>query len=202
MNQAQLTEALNDQSVTDLTFEIVLGYGQLGGEHHTKSVSFVALRDYDNTGSEWTVENIDGAVTTGNNSSYSLVNTDGQSANRAIAGNTAWHTDKVRTDENGNKQYRVSTDEWINASSVSYTAKNGTATPGSGLINVITYRGTIRLAADQNGKLFTLEGKPAGRSLLADTVWRYDKRAQDSEGNYYFRVSTNEWLKFTPEMWV
>ncbi|AKP67791.1 hypothetical protein [Companilactobacillus ginsenosidimutans] len=48
---------------------------------------------------------------------YTLFSMSGTKSNRGLAGETAWFTDKTATDANGNLYYRVSTDEWVEASS-------------------------------------------------------------------------------------
>ncbi|MQS53422.1 hypothetical protein [Companilactobacillus mishanensis] len=47
---------------------------------------------------------------------YSLFSLSGKKSNRGLAGETAWYTDKTATDSQGNTYYRVSTDEWVEAS--------------------------------------------------------------------------------------
>lgn len=47
---------------------------------------------------------------------YSLYSQAGKKSNRGLAGETGWYTDKTATDANGTTYYRVSTDEWIAAS--------------------------------------------------------------------------------------
>ncbi|MQS90112.1 hypothetical protein [Companilactobacillus mishanensis] len=48
---------------------------------------------------------------------YTLFNSSGTVANRGLAGDTAWVSDKSATDSNGNTYYRVSTDEWVKQAS-------------------------------------------------------------------------------------
>lgn len=47
---------------------------------------------------------------------YTLFTTDGGRSNRGLAGLSSWYTDKSATDASGNTYYRVSTDEWVQAS--------------------------------------------------------------------------------------
>lgn len=47
---------------------------------------------------------------------YTLFTTDGGRSNRGLSGLTSWYTDKSATDAAGNTYYRVSTDEWVQAS--------------------------------------------------------------------------------------
>ncbi|AKP67245.1 hypothetical protein [Companilactobacillus ginsenosidimutans] len=47
---------------------------------------------------------------------YALFSVNGDRSNRGLAGLSAWFTDKSATDAQGNTYYRVSTDEWVMAS--------------------------------------------------------------------------------------
>lgn len=47
---------------------------------------------------------------------YSLYSSSGSKGSRGLAGDTSWYTDKTAQDSSGNTYYRVSTDEWVEAS--------------------------------------------------------------------------------------
>ncbi|AKP67251.1 SLAP domain-containing protein [Companilactobacillus ginsenosidimutans] len=124
---------------------------------------------------------------------------------RALAQGTDWFTDTKRVNNNGGEvMYRVSTNEWVKASDVSYADKttdtdNGgdTDTP-SGLTDVtaLPAGSTVSLAGPAGFvyALYNLEGATANRGLAGDSAWSTDQTAKDANGNVYYRVSTNEWI--------
>lgn len=145
----------------------------------------------------WTTEKVSGVVTTKNDASYyTLQNNDNKTiTNRALQPNTAWKTNAVRTDANGNKQYRVATGEWINADSVTF-AKDGDTSTGA-LTDITKVDGTATLdAGNYVYFLYNKDGKVlTNRSLMPGTAWHVINTAKDAEGNTYYRVATNEWLQ-------
>ena len=143
----------------------------------------------------WTTSDIDGVVTTkSDNSFYTLKNDDNVTvSNRGLGANTAWLTDKVRTNAKGDKQYRVATGEWIDANNVTY-AKKGENT---GLQNIKTVSGVATLTKSK-GYVMTLfgdNGEARNLSLASPSAWRVDRTATDANGNTYYRVATNQWLQ-------
>jgi len=145
----------------------------------------------------WTVTDQAGVVTTKSDKPfYTLKNGDNQTAvDRALAKNTAWKTDKVRTDQNGNKQYRVSTDEWIDADSVTFS--DSTTAPSTGALTDITpVDGKVTTAGPASFLylLYSADGKQSSRALPGLSAWRTDKKATDANGNTVYRVSTDEWV--------
>jgi len=160
-------------------------------------ISFVRAIKVSNNTSQWTTASIDGVVTTKNDKAYYTLNNDegSQVKNRALAKNTAWKTDKVRTDQNGNKQYRVATGEWIDANDVTY-GEQGTTDNTSALTDIKSVDGKVTL--DNAGFTYFLYNKDGDqlktRALSGNTAWKVINTAKDAEGNTYYRVATDEWV--------
>ncbi|MDT6953103.1 hypothetical protein [Companilactobacillus alimentarius] len=172
------------------------GYIAAGDTNNGASVTFVREINVGSTeAAGWTTSDIDGVVTTkSDNSFYTLKNDDNVTvSNRGLGANTAWLTDKVRTNANGDKQYRVATGEWIDANNVTY-AKKGENT---GLQNIKTVSGVATLTKSK-GYVMTLfgdNGEARNLSLASPSAWRVDRTATDANGNTYYRVATNQWLQ-------
>ncbi|WP_129045459.1 hypothetical protein [Companilactobacillus metriopterae] len=144
----------------------------------------------------WTYSDLNGVVTTGSKDVYTLKNDDNKEvANRALAGGTSWKTNSVRTNAAGEKQYRVATSEWINASDVTY--KDSTTTPGTGISNIQNLTGTHVVSLDTPGFVYALyqqDGKTSSRYVAGGTSWATDQTGTDANGVVYYRVSTTEWV--------
>ncbi|MCH4009927.1 hypothetical protein [Companilactobacillus sp.] len=151
---------------------------------------------------EWEETASAGKVTVGNSIAH-LYNDDNDLTSRSVAGNTDWATDKYRTNtKTGQIQYHVSTHEWVNATDVTFTGNGnngGNTNNGEGLTNVTDLQGThvVNLAGPEGFvyTLFTLNGGQGNRGLAGLTSWATDKTAQDANGNTYYRVSTDEWVR-------
>lgn len=159
-------------------------------------ISFVRAINVSNNSSQWTTSSVDGVVTTKNAKDYyTLVNTDGnQIKNRALAKNSAWKADKVRTDQNGNKQYRVATDEWIDANDVTFG--DAATVDTSALTDIQSVTGTVKL---ENASMVYFLYNKAGeqvknRALSGNSAWKVINTAKDADGNTYYRVATDEWV--------
>lgn len=172
------------------------GYIAASDTNNGASVTFVREINVGSTeAAGWTTSDIDGVVTTkSDNSFYTLKNDDNVTvSNRGLGANTAWLTDKVRTNAKGDKQYRVATGEWIDANNVTY-AKKGENT---GLQNIKTVSGVATLTKSK-GYVMTLfgdNGEARNLSLASPSAWRVDRTATDANGNTYYRVATNQWLQ-------
>jgi len=162
----------------------------------TQTISFVRAIKVSDSSAEWTTSAVDGIVTTKSDKSYYTLNNDEGNTvkNRALAKNTAWKADKVRTDQNGNKQYRVATGEWIDANDVTF---GDTATTDTGaLTDIQSVKGIVKL--DNAGFTYFLYNKAGDqlktRALSGNSSWQVINTAKDSEGNTYYRVATDEWV--------
>ncbi|WP_334332082.1 hypothetical protein [Companilactobacillus sp. HBUAS59544] len=159
------------------------------------TLKFVRAINVSNTTDQWTVSDTTGVVTTkSDHSVYTLKDGDNNTiVNRGLAANTAWKTDKVRVNQDGVKQYRVATNEWINADDVNY----GETVTSNGLTDIKAASGvaTLTKPAGYVMSLFGDDGNVLDRGLASGTAWRVDKTAKDAAGNTYYRVATGEWLQ-------
>lgn len=97
---------------------------------------------------------------------------------RFLGTNTDWQSDKVLI-SNGTMYYRVSTNEWVRADDVYvYVADNG----------------TVKTYLDSDKTLVDGHANKSSRSLAAGTDWLFD-RYTEINGNKYYRVSTNGFVK-------
>lgn len=152
----------------------------------------------------WTTEDVDGVVTTKSaNEFYTLKNGDNNTiSNRALAKNTAWKTNAKRTDQNGNVQYRVGADEWINADDVTFAkagSDNGSSTTGS-YTDVKALNGKVETAgpAGYYYPLFNDNGEQiSNRGVAGLTSWYTDKSAKNADGVTVYHVATGEWIQGT-----
>ncbi|WP_125567034.1 hypothetical protein [Companilactobacillus insicii] len=164
------------------------------------TISFVRAINVSDSEAEWTTEKTSGVVTTKNDADYyTLKNNDNNSIkNRALAKNTAWKTNAVRTDQNGNKQYRVATGEWIDADSVTFSDKATDNNNGTGLTDIVKTKGVVVINKGANYvyPLFDANGDTIkGRAVSGDnTAWQVAATAKDADGNTYYKVATNEWV--------
>ncbi|TGD22561.1 hypothetical protein EGT49_08580 [Companilactobacillus suantsaicola] len=170
------------------------GY-DFGYNSTTNTLSFVRAINVSNSTDKWTVSDTTGVVTTkSDHSVYTLKDADNNTiVNRGLAANTAWKTDKVRVNQDGVKQYRVATNEWINADDVNY----GETVTSNGLTDIKAASGvaTLTKPAGYVMSLFGDDGNVLDRGLASGTAWRVDKTAKDAAGNTYYRVATGEWLQ-------
>lgn len=168
----------------------------------TNTGASITLTRAINVGSEsalgWTVEDVDGVVTTKSDSSYyTLKNDDDKTiTNRALAKNTAWVTDQKRTNANGDVQYRVATGEWIDANDVTFSDKattdEGAYTDEQALNGKVTLDGPssfIYMLYNDNGEAVS------NRALAGDSAWYTDKKATNAAGVTVYHVATGEWVQ-------
>ncbi|MFC6322607.1 SLAP domain-containing protein [Companilactobacillus baiquanensis] len=156
--------------------------------------------------SDWTVKEVSGVVNTKSDKAfYTLHNDDDELvSNRALDKNSSWQTDQVRTNAAGEKQYRVSTHEWIPESDVTFegtetdTDTGSTTDPEGGLTVTKLAKNKI-VAVSTEGMVYYLYNSKGVRSdtraLGGGTTWQVDKTAVDADGNIYYGVSTDEFVK-------
>lgn len=104
-----------------------------------------------------------------------IYNSQGESLGRALPAGTSWKTDSYAL-INGEKMYRVATDEWIPASSLT------TYQPISSVYK-----------AESEIPLYDHTGKLIGRTLAPKTSWKVDQIAFIN-GQKYYRVATDEYV--------
>lgn len=139
---------------------------------------------------------ISGVVTTNNDKDfYTLYNDQNkQIDNHAIAKNITLKVDQVRT-INGVKQYRVATDEWINASDVDFV-ENGELPEELSVQKLDTVKKIDLSSSNNHYGLYNSKKKIAtNRALAGGTSWLVDKIGTDEYGNIYYGVSTDEYVK-------
>src|SRR5699024_2238407 len=110
----------------------------------------------------------------------------------------AWKADKVRSDQFGNKQYRVATGEWIDADNVTFgdSATDNNNNSASGLTDVQSVKGVVSVGTPGfTYLLYSKDGKLIkNRALAGGTDWKFINTAKDSDGTTYYRVATDEWV--------
>lgn len=149
-----------------------------------------------NSNNSGNVQSISGVATTHNdNGFYFLYNDNNEKVdNRALGKNSSWKVDGVRT-INGVKQYRVSTHEWVNASDVDFD-ENGEITEGMSVQKLDTPKqinlGTKHSRYGLHNSKLKLS---TTRALAGGTSWIVDKVGTDSNGDTYYGVSTDEFVK-------
>lgn len=150
--------------------------------------------DNNNTDDEWTYYKAPGIVTTKTDQNYYYMNhkDDSTVANRTLGKDSSWITDQYRTNREGVKQYRVATDEWVDSNSVIFTQNVITdISPIKGIVNLDSTNAYYTL--------YTKEGDVVGnRALKEKSSWLVDEIGRDAQGNVYYRVATNEWVKVVP----
>lgn len=151
---------------------------------------------------DWTTEDVKGVVTTKSDSAYYTLNNDDNNtiANRALAKNSAWITDKKRTNSNGDVQYRVATGEWIDANNVTFSdgSNSGSGTTEGAYTDVKDINGKVSLAGPSSFiyMLYNDNGENVtNRNIAGDSDWYTDKQATNADGTTVYRVATGEWVQ-------
>lgn len=158
---------------------------------------FVREINVNDGSTSWTETDAPGVVTV-NSAIGHLYDDDNNLTSRSLATDTAWQTDKYRTnDKTGQVQYHVSTHEWVNAEDVTFADSSSTDSNALGNIEDLTGSHVVNLAGPE-GFVYTLfngNGNTANRGLAGNSAWVTDKKATDANGNTYYRVSTDEWVR-------
>lgn len=141
---------------------------------------------------DWTYTPIKGVVTTESNySEYTLNNQNNEEiVNRALIENTAWKTDQYRTNKKGVRQYRVATDEWIDASDVVFDQEvtdDWTYSSIKGVVTTKNNRDSYQLDSHTNNPI-------NNRKLAKNSAWKTDLYRSNHEGVRQYRVATGEWI--------
>lgn len=112
------------------------------------------------------------------NKNVTIVNSSGKTLSRSLSEYSNWVTDK-RMNIGGEVYYRVGSDEWVNEKDIYLYTDN--------MSQVYTYSDSYKLLTHHNGKM-------VNRALQARTDWLTDRYAY-FDGQKYYRVATNEWVK-------
>lgn len=116
-----------------------------------------------------------GIVQTNSDSIKKLSNLNGESSNRGLEQTTDWQADRYSY-INGNKHYRVSNNEWVEAD------QTFEITPVNGVLTI-----------NEEATLYHDNGKKSDRGLAVNSTFVTDKTATIN-GEKMYRVSTNEWV--------
>lgn len=156
-------------------------------------------------------EKVSGVVTVKNNGqgSAQLYTRSGDPiVDRALATGSNWKTDIKRTVySNGEVYYRVSTDEFIKASDVTFsgsdsnTGATSSSIKGNVVVNPLAKRSVVHVnsAVGFNTSLWSKADDNSSMNLIADRTlagnsdWQTDQSATVN-GQTFYRVSTNEWI--------
>lgn len=118
---------------------------------------------------------------------------DSYSDNRQTTGSTlaygsAWRITNIATRLDGQIYYQVSTNQWINANQTSASAPS-----------VVTPMNTVLYITNKNGgPLYTTydtNRQLTGRTLGYASAWRVTKAAKLANGDVFYQVATNSWLR-------
>lgn len=124
-----------------------------------------------------------------------LVDGDNAQTTRALAPSTSWATDQYRVNsKTGAKQYRVSTNEWVNAEDVKFSE-----TKPQMFKDIMQLSGYKTVSLDGPSgfiyMLFNKAGSRTNRTLPGASGWATDQVGIANDGSKYYRVSTDEWVK-------
>lgn len=142
-----------------------------------------------------------------------LANSDAQKLKIYVSGNNV-KTDMQDAYKKGNgRSFSITVtvkngDNVLAKKTITYTNNTKTAddsstttTPATGLSNVTNLSGhNVITLAGSNSQVFSLisqTGTKSNRGLAGGTAWYTDKSAKDANGNTYYRVSTDEWVKYS-----
>lgn len=123
-----------------------------------------------------------GVVTTGD-SLASLYDKTGKQLDISLKPNSDWITDQKLSTQNGNSYYRVSTDAYVNGSTV--TLNYGKAENG-----VVRVKGWGAKTSNRDDSGFKDSGQA---NLAANSVWQYN-RTDTINGISYWEVGNNLWI--------
>lgn len=138
--------------------------------------------------------------------------TSAYSANAAVVGSNSQQNNNNRQNNDRNKNNNQKNN--VNNNNVNQNVNNNqpannnnnvnnnytnNTSQTSGLTNIQNLSGyhSVTLAGPSGFvySLYLTSGAKGSRGLAGDTAWYTDKTAQDSAGNTYYRVSTDEWVK-------
>ncbi|WP_119327161.1 hypothetical protein [Companilactobacillus musae] len=165
-----------------------------------QTITFVRAIKVSDSEAEWTTTDKAGVVTTKSaNAYYTLKDDEGNTiTNRALAKNTDWATDKVRTDQDGNQQYRVATGEWIDANDVTFSEKGSSNNNEGEYTDVQALNGKVTLDGPSSFiyMLYNDNGASvSNRALAGNSEWYTDKKATNAAGQTVYHVATGEWVQ-------
>lgn len=143
----------------------------------------------------WIYTSVNGIVTIkSDKDNYSIKDQkDSVIADRNLVKDSIWKTDEYRTNRQGIKQYRIATDQWIDSDAVIYerAVDTGVFRDGrkiSGVLNLDRTNIFYEVYSRENEIV-------EDYSLGEETSWKTDYKAQDVNGDTYYHIGDNEWIK-------
>ncbi|MFD1417397.1 SLAP domain-containing protein [Companilactobacillus keshanensis] len=166
----------NGNKISDKTLDGVTDFTT------TKKSDVDGVTYYQVSDNEWVKESdvseyfeYSGTVQTNSDSIKKLSNLNGDSSNRGLAKTSDWQADRYSY-INGNKSYRVSTNEWVAADQT---------------LEITPVRGVLTI--NSKAQLYRDNGQKSDRGLAENSTFVTDKTAMIN-GETMYRVSTNEWV--------
>ncbi|ERL64550.1 Atl [Schleiferilactobacillus shenzhenensis LY-73] len=118
---------------------------------------------------------------------------------RFLAAPTRWQVHGVGTTPDGQRYYKVGTNQWVSAATGNYAgatppaAETPTRTPVNGVVRIASTTGAHVYGSPQQN--------PTGRVLPANSAWRAFEKATFKDGSVWYRVSGKEWIPGTAATW-
>ena len=112
-----------------------------------------------------------------------ILDDNGNNTGKTLPAGSSWHTDQKKT-MNHYIYYRVATNQWVT---------NGGY---EGSSNSIFSNGPIVITLNKDITLYDTSTNSLTRTLPKGSSWRVNRSVQNSKGQYFVQVSTNEWLPF------
>lgn len=156
-------DGVTDFSTTKKSVVNGVTYYQIGDDEWVKSSDVAEYFEYS------------GIVQTNSDSIKKLSNLNGETSNRGLEKTTDWQADRY-TYINGEKSYRVSSNEWVKADDT---------------LEITPVKGVLRINSET--KLYHDNGQKSDRGLAKNSDFVTDKKATIN-GETMYRVSTNEWV--------
>lgn len=112
-----------------------------------------------------------------------ILDDNGNNTGKTLPAGSSWHADQKKT-MNHYIYYRVATNQWVT---------NGGY---EGSSNSIFSNGSIAITLNKDITLYDTSTNSLTRTLPKGSSWRVNRSVQNSKGQYFVQVSTNEWLPF------
>ena len=98
----------------------------------------------------------------------------GNDSGKTLPTGSSWHADEMKTMNDSQVFYRVATNEWVHA----YSVSNGST--------------TVNLKSSQS--VYNTSTNSMTRSLPAGSTWKMTNVVRNKNNQFWGQVSTNEWL--------
>lgn len=162
----------------------VIGIG-MNNYYQVATNEYVPVKNIQVKGTSNTVGQSTPVNTTINLYSASYILDDsGNNTGKILPAGSSWHTDQKKT-MNHYIYYRVATNQWVT---------NGGY---EGSSNSIFSNGPIAITLNKDITLYDTSTNSLTRTLPKGSSWRINRSVQNSNGQYFVQVSTNEWIPFS-----